>query len=392
MTARRVLLAIGSMGGGGSERQLLSALEHLDRKRFAPELYVIYPGGELFEKVPADVPVHIFSQRCAITGWSAPGAVHRARARDMAHVLRERSIDVVYDRTFHMTLTTAGATQVRPTPRVSVIVSDPQHDLEANLRRFRPVKRWLLRRAYREADVVGTVSDCVRARAIDYYHLYADKVQTLYNFFDVHQLDTLARARAPDNLARREGRFRIVAVGRLHPDKGFDVLVEALRLVIYKCGQGRVELVILGSGVGEAALRRQIHAAGLEDHVQLAGYQANPLPIVREADLFCLPSRFEGMPNALVEALWCGVPVVASDCYCGPREILQDGRLGCLVPTGDAQQLAAAIDDAVLHPATWRSKSVEARDYIQSTFAVQAGIDRVMHVLDDAIERFRRRT
>ena len=124
-------------------------------------------------------------------------------------------------------------------------------------------------------------------------------------------------------------------------------------------GLRQLHLRILGTGPLETDLQSYIARQGLEQHVTLAGFRANPLPYFRQADLFCLSSLYEGMPNALVEAMLCRVPVLATDCPSGPREILQDGRYGRLVSPADTRALADAIEDAVLHPEEWR-KTVPA--------------------------------
>src|SRR5438105_5117117 len=124
----RVLFAIDEMSGGGSQRQLIGILRRLDRRRFEPHLYLVSPEGELLSEVPADVPTHIFAKRCKRRRWWYPGQWFAARIRDVENVLHQQQIDVVYDRTYHMTLVTAGATQRRPTPRISVIVADPARD------------------------------------------------------------------------------------------------------------------------------------------------------------------------------------------------------------------------------------------------------------------------
>src|SRR5205085_4087233 len=97
------------MSGGGSQRQLIGILQRLDRQRFEPFLYLISPGGELLGEVPADVPVFIFADRYQPPPWRYPGQAHRARVRDLAGLLKEHQIDIVYDRTYHMTLITAAA-------------------------------------------------------------------------------------------------------------------------------------------------------------------------------------------------------------------------------------------------------------------------------------------
>jgi glycosyltransferase involved in cell wall biosynthesis len=362
---------------------LLGILQRLDRSRFAPHVYLVAPGGDLRGEVPADVPVHVFRDRWRPPLWRYPGQEHFARIRDVAAVLREQRIDVVYDRTYHMTLTTAGAAARVPTPRISVIVTDPKQDFETNAERFRALKRALLTRAYHSADRVVAVSEGVRQAAIEQYRLPPEQVVTLYNFFDVQRIDDLMRQPLPPAEARQPGRFEVVAAGRLHPQKGFSYLLEAVRQLVQGRGRRELHLRILGTGPLEPELRGFIARHELAPYVTLAGFRQNPLPYFRQADLFCLSSLYEGMPNALVEAMLCGVPVLATDCPSGPREILEGGRWGRLVPPADAQALAAAIDDALDHSGETQGLAAAARAHIEKTFAPAAGIARLEELLTD---------
>lgn len=139
-------------------------------------------------------------------------------------------------------------------------------------------------------------------------------------------------------LRERQGRV-LVAVGRLAPQKGFDLLIEALARL-----PGDVRLVIFGEGPQRAALQLQARLLGLAGRVDLPGYRDDPQAEIAAADCFVLSSRFEGSPNALVEALATGVPVVATDCPYGPHEILEGGRVAPLVPVEDAPALAATLE------------------------------------------------
>src|SRR5205085_8574153 len=137
------------------------------------------------------------------------------RVRDLAGLLQREAIDIVYDRTYHMTLVTAAAVRATPAKRVSVIVTDPQLDFEGNVERWRSAKRLLLRRAYQTADRVVAVSEGVRKAAVDYYQLLPEKTATIYNLFDVERIDRLAAEPLPESAMPQPERLKIVAAGRL---------------------------------------------------------------------------------------------------------------------------------------------------------------------------------
>ncbi len=132
----------------------------------------------------------------------------------------------------------------------------------------------------------------------------------------------------------------LLAIGRLTPQKDMATLLEAVALVRR---DHPVRLLVLGDGPLRLGLERQGKALGLGEVVEFVGFSPNPAAFLARARLFVLSSRWEGSPNALTEALALGCPVVATDCPHGPRELLQDGTLGCLVPVGAAHAMAEAI-------------------------------------------------
>jgi len=304
----------------------------------------------------------------------------------VAKVLDEHQIDVVYDRTYHMTLVTGRATHRRPTPRLSVIVADPLRDFAGNSEWFRGIKQRLLRQAYQTADRVLAVSEGVRKAAASHYDLPPEKTLTVHNLFDIEKIDRLMAEPLPDGEARgNEEQFEIVAAGRLHPQKGFESLVEAIHDLVHKRGRYQTRLRILGTGPLQAALENYVAEHALKACVTLVGYRKNPLPYYRQADLFVLSSLYEGMPNALVEAMLCRVPVLATDCPSGPAEILYGGRLGRLVPPANAKQLADAMEDAMLAPDRWKARVASARSHIEKSFSAEAGIERLQSLLTSVV-------
>lgn len=167
--------------------------------------------------------------------------------------------------------------------------------------------------------------------------------------------------RAP--MAPQGGRRRLLAVGRLDRQKGFDLLLDAFDQARHRAADW--ELVILGEGPERGALEAQVRAAGLSERVSLPGMVGNVGDWYAAADAFVLSSRFEGFPNALLEAMASGLPVLSADCETGPGEIIQHGVNGLLVPAGRADALGVALAgllaDAALR-ARLAARAVEVRE------------------------------
>jgi glycosyltransferase involved in cell wall biosynthesis len=179
------------------------------------------------------------------------------------------------------------------------------------------------------------------------------------------------------------GRFHLIAVGRLNPQKGHLDLLRAMNQLVHQRQQHHLHLHLLGQGPLEAELRQFVDRQQLRDHVTFAGYVSNPLPYVKGCQLFCLPSLYEGLPLALLEAMACAVPVLAADCPSGPREVLADGRFGRLVPAADPQALTDAIADTVDDPDAGQQLVRAARQRVVECYSTTAVIGQLEQLLLD---------
>lgn len=374
----RVMFVVGSLAAGGSERQVLETLKVLDRNRFEPFLYSVYREGEFLSEVPVDIPLFSYWDRHDYPRINFPGLIRRRQRQDLAAHLESQQIDIIYDRNFELTLLAAAACHWRPTHRISVVSSDPQHDVTENAGRFGGLKRWYLKRAYREADRVVAVSRGVAEAVREYYGLPPEKVVTIFSSVDPQRLTRLATEFQPPFEA---GRFHIVAVGRLGPPKGYRYLLHAMNELVHGRGMNQLMLWIVGDGPLRGELESLSRERKIDQHVRFTGYQANPIPYMKYAQLFCLPSLYEGMPNSLLEAIVCGTPVLASDCRSGPAEILDGGKYGRLVPPADCEALAEAIADAVANYPRWQSITAAARSSVENRYTLRSQVAALEELL-----------
>jgi glycosyltransferase involved in cell wall biosynthesis len=134
----------------------------------------------------------------------------------------------------------------------------------------------------------------------------------------------------------------VVSMGRLAPEKGFDLLLEAFAQLAPT--HGDYHLVILGEGSERNPLERARESLNLTGRVHMPGRVSNPMAYLRKCDLFVMSSRYEGFPMALCEAMACGLPVISFDCPTGPGEIIRNGVDGLLVPAGDLRGLTDTMD------------------------------------------------
>ena len=207
-----------------------------------------------------------------------------------------------------------------------------------------PLVRW----AYGRADAVVAVSDGVRA---DLQRLTGAGVAIDVIRNPVLPHDLLAEiACPPDHPWLLDPRLEVVlSVCRLSVEKDLPTLLRAFAQL--HAHRPATRLLMAGEGPDRARLEALVTELGLADVVRLPGRTDQPLRWMHRARVFALASTFEGFGNVLIEALACGTPVVSTDCPVGPRELLEGGRFGALVPVGDAAAMAAAIGAALDTPA-----------------------------------------
>jgi glycosyltransferase involved in cell wall biosynthesis len=224
--------------------------------------------------------------------------------------------------------------------------------------------------AYRHADLIAAVSTGVRDEIAELVRLPKSRIAVLHNPVINGALAERAVTPVDHPWLAAPGPPVILGVGRLSRQKNFPLLLEAFARVRH---DRPARLVILGDGEQRSELEAQAVALGVADDVDLPGFDDNPFRYMARAALYVMSSDWEGLPTALIEAMACGTPVVATDTEGGAREILLDGELGTIVPTGNASALAAAILNTLDGPGDPAPRKDRAGD-----FSLDRAVDRYL--------------
>jgi glycosyltransferase involved in cell wall biosynthesis len=357
------------LAGGGAERMMVNLAGGLAERGFAVDLVLSRKEGPYLQEVdPAVRVVDLGARRVMTVVFPLARYLRRERPRVLLATLVHVNVAALLAR---------GLARV-PVP---VLVREASH-MSTNRRH---VAHWPVRVAYRLApaiyrlaDRIVAVSDGVAQDAAAFLRLPRNRIEVVYNPVvgpDLYE----AASRLPDHPWLSEGGAPVfLNVGRLIEQKDQATLLRAFARVRSK---RQARLMILGEG----PLRRQLEdlaaTLGVGSEVAFPGFVENPFAYMARSACLIVSSRWEGLPGVLIQAMACGAPVVSTDCPSGPAEILEGGKFGLLVPVGDEEAMAAAMESVLENPRRTdlaRSRAAE--------FSVDAAVTRFARIITELTE------
>ena len=217
-------------------------------------------------------------------------------------------------------------------------------------------------------DYLVTISKAMFDEAFLFFPQQKDKLRMIYNSINTQHLLNAAHQKVDD---RRIGKPFILSITRLEEkQKDVTTLIKAYALLRKNHGHTE-ELYIIGKGNSLAQLQQTARECHVADHVFFLGFMSNPLPWTKQCNLFVQSSHFEGLPTTMIEALLLDKMIVATDCPTGPKEILNHGKAGLLVPENDAETLAKTMHEALTNTALQQQITAGRAEYSKNfTFDV----------------------
>lgn len=361
----RIALLLPDLAGGGAERVVTLLAGEFARRGHQVDLLLGRAEGPYRDTLPQSLNVH----ELAAPSWPrATACLGLATALGLRRYLVESKPAVLMSSITGANLV-ACAVMALAASKVRLVIREANTSTNRRSALRTTACRWL----YTQGNAFignskGVVEDLVRDLGVA-----APCVHLIHNPIDLDCVQQQARLPSPHPWFDDGGPPVVLGMGRLTEQKGFDVLLSAMAELTRR---RRARLIVLGDGPDAKALHRQARALGIGHLTQFVGFQCNPYAWLGRCHLYCLPSRWEGFPQTLMEALSLGRRVVASDCHSGPREMLEDGRYGLLVPVGEVAALAEAIERALDQPRATAMQVTGVR-----RFALGAQADKYLKVL-----------
>ena len=361
---------IPSLAGGGAERVAVQVLNALDGDRWDRSLYLFARSGPFVAEVAPSIRLESADTSSRLEQW-----------RRLRRFVRRIRPDVIVAFLSYLSALSAARAAAVGT-RVVFDVGTPVSAFltDSDYRWSRPLSRHLFLAAMRigcaATDRIVAASHGVAEELVASFGARRWRVHVVPNPVDIRMVTEAAAAPLDEALAAQWQPPVIVAAGRLAEAKNYPLLIEAFALLRQRTP---ARLFILGSGSEEARLRQMIEARGLGEAACLCGFQANPWKYIARADVFALTSHYEGFGNVIVEAMACGVPVVATSSP-GTRDIVGSGRDGVLVERHEPAAVAAALFDVLSDGEARRRMGEAARRKAEGfrTEVVALTYDRVL--------------
>ncbi len=323
---KKIFFVLPSLFGGGAEKVVLTIVKHIDKEKFDPTLVLLNSNGSY--PVPKDTKVIDLN-------------VQRARYGifKVAGLLKKEKPDIVFSTLGHLNLLMSMirvffGKDIRFIARESNTVS-----MENQTQRFTKLFDFLYKTFYNNFDTIITQCNYMKKDLVENYGIKSKKITMIYNPVDIEMIENNISQEATYTLPKNK--INLIAAGRLSRQKGFDILIEAMSMLDEK-----YHLTILGEGEEAQNLQTLVQKHNLQKQITFAGFQKNPHKIIKQSNLFILSSRYEGLPNILLEANACGIGVVAFDTPGGTAEIIEEGKNAILLKQTTPKALAQGIQKA----------------------------------------------
>jgi glycosyltransferase involved in cell wall biosynthesis len=363
-----LLYLITELEPGGAENLLLNMCRELDQAKFNLVVGYIFGPGTLADQIRrTGVRVVDLTRR----GKIDPLLLFR-----LIFLMRKNRVKIVHTHLVHASIAGRVAAKLAG---VKILITTRHYAYDPKMKSF---TYWLERKSAELNTMTIAISRAVRDYLINKENHDCKKVSLIYNAVDLRLFDLDMVKKSIEN----SDNYLIGSVGRLHPVKGHDILIQSMSAVTREFRNAR--LIIIGSGSQRVELENLSRKLKVSEHVTFLGLKSplEVIEILREVDLFVLASNWEGFGIAVIEAMALGKPVVAT-AVDGLREVIEDGRTGFLVPPGDPYALAEKVIYLLKNRELSVEMGKEGRKRVETLFSLDTMIVKLERLYRDLLNQ-----
>jgi glycosyltransferase involved in cell wall biosynthesis len=351
---KKIMFIIHSLTGGGAERVLINIINHMDQTRNKITLIIFEDKIEFKDEIKNWNSIVCLNKR-------SPFDFFKIILQLRKHIQNFKP-EVVVSFLFYASIVTV--LSVLGLKTVKKIVIREGNTLPEYLlaERFSYLKKCLIKYTYKKASYIIAVSKGVKYSLIKELSLPYEKVKIVYNPVPLDEIESSTHYEIRHPFFESKNSHIVIGSGRLVAQKRFDRLIRAFSLLLKN--EENARLIILGKGPLKAELEELAINLGIDNCIDLVGFQSNPYSWLAKADTFVLSSDYEGFPMTLLEAMACGVPIVSVDCPSGPSELIENGKNGILVQQNDEMALAEGMINLLKNERLRKRFSIEGKKRI----------------------------
>ncbi|MFC2062049.1 glycosyltransferase [Elusimicrobiota bacterium] len=329
---KKVIFIINSLRGGGAEKVVALIIKYLDRKEFEPVLILFQKKGSRLKDIEDMVRIYDLKKRMPVLSFMK-------LVIKTWFIIKKEKPDIVVSFMGAANLVALINKKILKS-KIKVIAGIRNLVLiKLKYQRFFLLRYYIHKYLFPASDLVLTNSFAAKEEVEELLNVPGKKIQVIGNPLEIDEIRKLSELPLEHKWYNEDVPV-IISAGKLTRAKGFEYLITAFARIIrdFKC-----RLIILGDGKLKSSLAGLIDELNIKDHVDLPGFRSNPYNYMARSDVFVLSSLWEGLPNVLLEAMACEIPVITTEYSRSVHEIIEDEVNGLVVKPGDADLLAQAI-------------------------------------------------
>jgi len=328
----KVFFILPNLDGGGAEKVTINIIRSLKRNKFDIYLVLIQDHNQLIDLIPSHVKIiYLHSNKTIFSIFK------------LRKVFLLYKPDIVYSTLFRIHVAIYLAYKYMKYKPITIFRSPNSPKLIIENKKISFLMLYFLNKAYANAKLVIAQTPEMKRELIEFHKLDKHKIEVVLNPIDTDLIDEkIQNTKNPYSSSSSVENINVIAAGRLAKQKGFDILIKAFALVIKKNKNFR--LYIIGNNAGEEDnLKQLVNELKLKENIHFLDFQENPYKFFKYADLYVLSSRWEGLPNTVLENLYLKRPIIATKCIPFMEELIENGKNGLLVDVNDIDALASSI-------------------------------------------------